>query len=89
MDGRVDVFCLGNVLFEILTYQQLLKGETVSQIREVLLNQELSTPRQVAPERDIPTQLEDICCQALQKEPVDRFDSVRSFLKALLDYRST
>ena len=89
VDGRVDVFCLGNVLFEILTYQQLLRGETVSQIREALLNQQLPTPRQVAPEQNIPTQLEDICFQALQKESVDRFDSVRSFLNALLDYRST
>lgn len=89
VDGRVDVFCLGNVLFEILTHQQLLQGETVSQIRESLLNHPLPTPSQVAPEGDIPTQLEGICIRALKKEPVNRFDSIQSFLKALLDYRST
>ena len=88
VDGRVDVFCLGNVLFEILTQKQLLHGETVKQIRQSLLENPLPKPSQVAPNRLIPPELEHICCRALQKKVEDRFDSVQSLLAALLDYRS-
>ena len=88
IDGRVDVFCLGNVLFEILTHKQLLHGETVKQIRQSLLENPLPKPSQVAPNRLIPTELEHICCRALQRKVEDRFDSVQSLLVALLAYRS-
>jgi len=89
VDGRVDVFCLGNILFEILTHRQLLRGETISQIRQELLEKPLPKPSQVSPNQEIPPQLEYICCQALQKEVENRYDSVQALLLELLEYRSS
>jgi len=89
VDGRVDVFCLGSVLFEILTHKQLLQGETIDEIKGELLNRPLPKPSQVAPEKEIPEPLEDICCHSLAIEPRDRFDSVQALSSALQAYQAS
>jgi len=89
VDGRVDVFCLGSVLFEILTHKQLLQGETIDEIKDELLNRPLPKPSQVTPEKEIPEPLEDICCHSLAIEPRDRFDSVQALSSALQAYQAS
>lgn len=87
IDGRVDVFSLGNVLFEILTHQQMLSGETVSEVTDRLLNQPLPKPSEVDPEKNIPPALEAICCHALEKEAKNRYHDVTALMEALQTYR--
>ncbi len=87
IDARVDVFSLGNVLFEILTHQQMLSGETVSEVTDRLLNQPLLNPSEVAPEKNIPPALETICCHALEKEAKNRYHDVAALMEALQMYR--
>ena len=87
VDGRVDVFCLGSVLFEILTHRQLLEGKTIDEIKDKLLNRPLPRPSQIAPEKEIPEPLENICCHSLAIEPGDRFDSVQALSSALQAYQ--
>jgi serine/threonine-protein kinase len=87
IDGRADVFSLGNILFEMLTLGQLLSGETAQEVADNLLNQPLPTPSEAAPDRDIPPALEAVCCKALEKEKRNRYPSVPAMLEALRDYR--
>ena len=87
IDGRADVFSLGNILFEMLTLRQLLSGETAQEVADNLLNQPLPKPSEALPDHDIPPALESICCKALEKEKRVRFSSVQGMLEALRDYR--
>ena len=87
IDGRVDVFSLGNTLFEILTLKQLLHGKTAQDVADNLLGQALLKPSEAAPDRSIPATLEAICCRALEKDPRERYPSVQSLLDALKAYR--
>ena len=87
IDGRVDVFSLGNILFEILTLKQLLHGNTAQDVADNLLGKALLKPSEAAPDRSIPATLEAICCRALEKDPRERYPSVQSLLDALKAYR--
>ena len=87
IDGRVDVFSLGNVLFEILTHRQMLSGETVSDVTDRLLNHPLPKPSEVVPEKNIPPALETICLRALEKDVKDRYHDVTALMEALQTYR--
>ncbi|MDP6905698.1 MAG: serine/threonine-protein kinase [Verrucomicrobiota bacterium] len=88
VDGRVDVFSLGNILFEILTHRQLLAGETGTEVVDNLLNQPLPKPSEVAPKNDIPNELEVICIRALEKDPKKRFQDVSELAEELKKYRA-
>ena len=87
IDGRADVFSLGNILFEMLTLGQLLSGETAREVADNLLNQPLPKPSEAAPDRDIPPELEAICRKALEKEKRARYSSVQAMLETLRAYR--
>jgi len=88
IDGRVDVFSLGIVLYEILTHQPLLSGETVSEVTKKLLNEPFRKPSEAAPDRNIPAALEGICCKALEKKAKNRFHDVNEMIVELQDYRA-
>jgi serine/threonine-protein kinase len=87
IDGRADVFSLGNILFEMLTLRQLLFGETAQEVVDNLLNEPLPKPSEALPDRDIPSALESICRKALEKKKRDRYSSVQAMLEALRVYR--
>ena len=88
LDGRSDVYNLGSVLFEMLTLKSLIWGETVDEVMEKILHRPVPSPRQVAPERNIPPELEAICLKALAREPKDRYQSVEALLHDLYRFRN-
>ena len=88
VDGRVDVFSLGNILFEILTHRQLLAGETGGEVVANLLNQPLPKPSEVAPDHDVPNELEVICIRALEKDPKKRFQDVSELAEGLKRFQA-
>ena len=87
IDGRVDVFSLGNILFEILTLTQLLHGDTAQEVADNLLNNDLPSPRDVSSSRYVPSALEGICLRALKKDSRDRYPSVQAMLDDLKSYQ--
>ena len=87
IDGRVDVFSLGNILFEILTLSQLLHGETAQEVADNLLKSDLPDPSEFTSGRHIPAALEAICRRALKKDPRDRYPSVQAMLDSLKSYQ--
>ncbi len=83
IDARVDVFGLGHILFEILTHQPLLHGETVAEVVENLLHQPVSSPRDISPDKDIPPELENICLKALEKNRRNRYQTIELMMADL------
>ena len=87
LDGRTDVFSLGIILFEMLTLQFLVEGEDPYEIKKKILDQPLPLPREVAPHRNIPRDLQAICMKALKRNKYDRYPSTTTFLEDLQHYR--
>ena len=78
---RSDIYSLACVVYEMLTQEPPLRGETA---QATLLKQVTITPRRVRALRpDTPPALEHAIERALSKNPADRFENVTEFLNAL------
>jgi serine/threonine protein kinase len=73
VDRRSDVFSLGAVLHELLTYRKLFAGESELQILERLKDPHIEPPSRLNP--DIPMELNRIVLKALATRPEDRYQS--------------
>src|SRR5207244_12375945 len=65
VDARTDVYSLGAVLFELLTGQRLVQGDTLESVLEQIKTWEPRPPRQIA--SAVPKELDRICLKALSK----------------------
>lgn len=88
IDERTDVFSLGVVMYEMLCQTEPFVGKKIADTFDNILNREPLAPTKAAPHRPIPARLEEICLQAMQKDPADRFASMRQMLDAINDFRS-
>ena len=81
IDGRSDIFSMGAILYEMLTGIRAFRGETdVDTITAVLRE----TPPEVTRERaSVPKAFEQIVNHCLEKEPEQRFQSIRDLAFAL------
>ncbi|MCZ6816019.1 MAG: bifunctional serine/threonine-protein kinase/formylglycine-generating enzyme family protein [Planctomycetota bacterium] len=84
VDHRSDIFSLGVVLYEALTLTRPFGGSTPQQIVHSLQTQE---PRKVRSlNQSIDRDLETICHKALEKRPVDRYQTAAHFAADLQCY---
>src|SRR5439155_22768119 len=76
-DGRSDIFSFGAVLYEVLTSQRPFPGKSDSDTLLAILH---ATPRPLAELRpDTPYLLRAAIEKALEKDPMDRYQSAREF----------
>jgi serine/threonine protein kinase len=75
LDARTDLFSFGLVLYEMGTGQQAFSGETAVVLHDGILHRTPVSPRQVNPA--LPSKLEQIIDQALQKDREQRFQTAR------------
>jgi serine/threonine-protein kinase len=83
VDARSDVYALGAVLFEILSYKRLHPGADIFERAGSVLRGADARVSRRAPERDVPPELEAICIRATAAEKGDRFPSVRALYDAI------
>lgn len=90
IDERTDVYALGAMLYELLTYRPPFVGETLEDTYHMVANQAPPPPSSVAIGDDPPTELCAIALKALQKKRKHRYQSVgemKNDLQAYLDGR--
>lgn len=81
IDRRTDVYAAGVILWEMLTSQRLVQGETdVAMIYQVT-DREATTPREWNP--GIPETIAKVCMKALEKRVEERFNSAAHFIEAV------
>ena len=81
IDGRVDVYALGVVTYEMLVGEPPFTGPTVQAIMTKVMTEE---PRPISvTRRSVPEPVEAAVLTALQKVPADRFATPGEFQRAL------
>jgi eukaryotic-like serine/threonine-protein kinase len=85
-DARSDVFALGIVLWEALTYRRLFWAPTEAAVVRAIISGDVVPPSHW--ESEVPAQLDRICLRALAPRPGERYptaqamcDDLRGFLR--------
>ena len=88
LDHRTDVYSVGTVLYEVLTLELMAWGKSLSEMLHHIQYDEPPTPREKAPDRNIPEELERICLKCIRKNPDERFATIREVIDALQAWRT-
>ena len=81
VDTRSDIFSLGVVLYEMITGSRAFQGESTIATLSAILRDSARPIAETAP--DTPPQLEEIVLKALQKNPDDRYQTMKEMHMAL------
>src|SRR3989454_6248782 len=81
-----DVFAVGCLLYELLTYEKPFEGESVHGVLYQVLTTDPKPLRTMAP--SIPAALERVVGKALNKVPEERYETARQMQSALFSIRA-
>jgi non-specific serine/threonine protein kinase len=82
IDHRADIYCLGVMLYQLVTGRLPFQAITSTGLLFQHLNTPPPAPRLLAP--DLPAEVDEVLLRALAKDPAARFDSAGALLAALL-----
>jgi serine/threonine protein kinase len=74
-DRRADIFALGVVMWEALTYRRLFRGNNPGTVLAAIVKEKLQPPSSVR--REVPAALDAICMRALARKPDDRYPTAQ------------
>lgn len=83
---QTDLYALGVVLYQMLTLQLPFQRKTIAHFRKQVNNEELIDPIEVAPYRDIPHQLSEVCRKCLAHSVADRYKNVEELIREIKNY---
>lgn len=83
IDERSDIFSAGVCLYETLAVREPFRGQSVDQTFANIVGKEVDPPSVAAPDAGISPSADAVVMRALQKNPSDRFQSMREMLAAI------
>ena len=86
-DARCDIWAMGVVLYELITYQRPFTGENHAALLLSILQNEPPPIRQVVPE--CPVALERVISKSLRKDEKERYASMEALLKDVENVNSS
>lgn len=83
VDHRTDIYSLGAILYEILTFKRPIEGSELKDVLQKVADGNIAPPEERTPLRKIPQELSRICMKAMAREPERRFQTVRLLEKEI------
>jgi serine/threonine protein kinase len=83
LDGRSDLYSVGVVLFELLAGRVPFVADTATKTLLLHLTEAPPDPRDLAPDRNIPSAFVELAMRSLGKDADERFQTAREFADAL------
>jgi eukaryotic-like serine/threonine-protein kinase len=77
IDHRTDVYSLGVTLYELLTLEPAIRGDSYRAMLNQVAEHEPPSPKSIDPA--LPIELDTIIRKAIAKSPADRFHSAQAF----------
>lgn len=87
VDNRSDIFSIGAVFYELLTYEKAFPGDNITTVMYRVVH-ENPTPLSIA-NMAVPAQFDQIVMKALAKNPADRFPDAESMGREIQNYKNT
>ena len=84
IDGRTDIYCLGAILFEILTGRPPHSGEDSSRVVQRIVDGDTPLARTIEP--SVPRALNAICAKAMCKAVQDRYPTATELAEDVQRY---
>jgi len=84
---QTDVYMLGAILYEILTYHCPIEGETTKEVLQKTVRGEVPEPTLRAPEQKIPSPLSAMVRKAMQPDPSERYTTVAALIHDLHQFQ--
>jgi len=85
LDARSDLYAVGVIFYQLLTGKLPFEGDSPTQVVLRHITDAPADPRSVAPDRQIPAVLSNVCLKALAKDANDRYGNADEFAAALSD----
>ena len=84
---RTDIYCLGSVMYAMMTWEHPVEGENIEEILNNTINGVIIRPRRRARHRKIPKTIEAIIMKAMALDPVDRYKNVKEMRRDISLFR--
>ena len=78
-----DVYSLGAVLYELLTLHRPFEHADAEEVIVMCCSEDPTPPSKRAPQRFIPSELDEVCLAALRRDPATRTSSARALARQL------
>jgi serine/threonine protein kinase len=80
IDFQTDVYMLGSMLYEILTLECPVTGDTIKEVLQKTVRGDFPSPTKRAPSLRIPPALAAIANKAMQSDPKERYPNVAALI---------